>query len=66
MVFVDIERPRGEAAMWTVVEPKFLDADRQNGLIAVEASGEQRLTINPRNGKQELLAEVDPLDLPRS
>lgn len=66
LIAVDIERPRGEATSWTVPEPRFLDADRQNGYIAVEASGEQRLTIDPRSGKQEKLPEVDALDVPRS
>lgn len=63
-IAVDLEQPRGEAASLTVPEWKFLDADRQNGFIAIEASGEQRLTIAAKDAAGESLPEVDPLDVP--
>ncbi len=66
LLMVDIEQPRGDVNRWTVPEWTFLDAERQNGYIAIEASGEQRLTIDPQSAAQEKLSEVDALDLPRT
>ena len=65
-LIVDIEQPRGAAETLAVPEWKFLDADRQNGFIAIEASGEQRLTITAKNADGDSLTEVDPLDVPGS
>lgn len=43
---------------------RILQADRQNGFIAVEAEGDQRLTITAQDGNKANLPEVDPIDLP--
>lgn len=66
LLFVDIEQPRGDLEKWTVPEWTFVDAERQNGYIAIEASGEQRLTIAARAADGSKLMEVDALDLPRT
>ncbi len=66
----DIELPRAvvtdpkAAAAFTVPQPRFVDAERQNGFLAVEAGGEQRLTILAKGSDDADLAEVDPLELP--
>ena len=60
----DIELPRSEAASFAVPLPRFIDAERQNGFLAIEAGGEQRLTIDAKGSDGAALAEVDPLDLP--
>lgn len=65
-LIVDIEQPRGDGDQWTVPEWRFVDADRQNGFIAIEASGEQRLGITAESADGTPLAEVDPLDVPTS
>ena len=43
---------------------RLLAADRQNGFIAIEAEGDQRLTITAQDGNKANLQEVDPIDLP--
>lgn len=43
---------------------RVLAADRQNGFVAVEAEGDQRLTVVGRDSTDAPLAEVDPIDLP--
>ncbi len=60
----DIESSRGEAASFAVPQPRFVEAERQNGFLAVEAGGEQRLTMEAKGSDGAALAEVDPLDLP--
>ena len=66
----DIELPRAVAtdpkagASFAVPQPRFVDAERQNGFLAVEAGGEQRLTILAKGSDDADLAEVDPLELP--
>ena len=66
----DIELPRAvgsepkAAAAFAVPQPRFVDAERQNGFLAVEAGGEQRLTILAKGSDDADLAEVDPLELP--
>lgn len=63
-LFCDIELPRGDAKEFQVPQARFVDAERQNGFQAVEASGEQRLTIDARSADGVALADVDALDLP--
>ena len=64
LLWCDIEIPRGAEKSFQVPQAKFLDAERQNGFQAVEAGGEQRLTIAATAADGSALAEVDPLDLP--
>ena len=64
MVFCDIELPRSESKDFIVPQCRFIDADRQNGYFAVEAGGEQRITIAAMDAGGNALPEVDPLDLP--
>lgn len=64
LVFCDIELPRGDTAEFIVPQWRFVDAERQNGFLAIEASGEQRLTIAATAADGTALSEVDPLDLP--
>ena len=56
--------PKAAAASFVVPQPRFVEAERQNGFLAVEAGGEQRLTIDAKGSDGAALAEVDPLDLP--
>ena len=63
-LFCDIDLPRGDAKEFQVPQARFVDAERQNGFQAVEASGEQRLTIDARSADGVALADVDALDLP--
>ncbi len=64
LVVCDIELPRGESKDFIVTQCRFIDAERQNGYLAVEAGGEQRLTITATDAGGTALPEVDPLDLP--
>ena len=64
LVFCDIELPRSESKDFIVPQCRFIDADRQNGYFAVEAGGEQRITIAAMDAGGNALPEVDPLDLP--
>ncbi len=71
LLLCDIELPRGDAndpktaaAPFAVPQPRFVEAERQNGFLAVEAGGEQRLTMEAKGSDGAALAEVDPLDLP--
>lgn len=43
---------------------RLLAADRQNGFVAIEAEGDQRLTVTAQDGNKASLTEVDPIDLP--
>lgn len=63
-LFCDIELPRGTAKVFVVPQARFIDAERQNGFQAVEAAGEQRITIDAKGSDGAALVEVDPLDLP--
>jgi hypothetical protein len=58
------QRERGPSAAIMVPFLRVLAADRQNGFIALEAEGDQRLTIVAQDGNQASLTEVDPIDLP--
>jgi len=60
----DIELPRGGVSTFEVPQIRFPDAERQSGFHAVEAGGEQRLTIEARSADGTPLNEVDPLNLP--
>ena len=64
LILCDIELPRGEAAEFVVPQCRFIDAERQNGYFAVEAGGEQRLTVSAKGTDGQDLTEVDLLDLP--
>lgn len=63
-LFCDIDLPRGDAKEFVVPQPRFVDAERQNGFQAIEAGGEQRITIDAKGADGTPLAEVDPLDMP--
>ena len=56
--------PKAAAASFAVPQPRFVEAERQNGFLAVEAGGEQRLTMEAKGSDGAALVEVDPLDLP--
>ncbi|MCX7422821.1 MAG: hypothetical protein NT013_25235, partial [Planctomycetia bacterium] len=43
---------------------RILAADRQHGYIAIEAEGDQRLTVTAIDANKANLPEVDPIDLP--
>ncbi len=45
---------------------RILAADRQHGFLAIEAEGDQRLTVVARDVNKASLPEVDPIDLPPS
>ena len=64
LLFCDIELPRGDGQEYRVTKWRFVDAERQNGYVALEAGAEQRLIIVATDGDGTPLAEVDPLDLP--
>ena len=64
LIACDIELPRGDAKEFVVPQWKFVDAERQNGYFAIEAGGEQRLTIVANDADGTALSDVDPLDLP--
>jgi len=64
LIVCDLELPRGETAEFVVPQWRFVDAERQNGFLAIEASGEQRLTIAATAADGTALPDVDPLDLP--
>ncbi len=63
-LFCDIDLPRGEAKEFVVPQLRFIDAERQNGFQAIEAGGEQRITIDAKAADGTPLVEVDPLELP--
>jgi hypothetical protein len=63
-LFCDIDLPRGDAKEFVVPQLRFVDAERQNGFQAIEAGGEQRITIDAKAADGTPLVEVDPLDLP--
>ncbi|MEK6259072.1 MAG: hypothetical protein AABP62_10700 [Planctomycetota bacterium] len=56
--------PKAAAASFAVPQPRFVEAERQNGFLAIEAGGEQRLTMDAKGSDGAALVEVDPLDLP--
>lgn len=64
LIACDIESPRPEGQEFVVPQCRFLEAERQNGYFAVEAGGEQRLTIVANDAGGTPLPEVDPLELP--
>ncbi|MEI8019389.1 MAG: hypothetical protein WCH39_14385, partial [Schlesneria sp.] len=64
LVICDIELPRGESKDFVVPQCRFVDAERQNGYLAIEAGSEQRLTIAATDAGGSALPEVDPLELP--
>jgi hypothetical protein len=67
---VDVETVRGEGSGEQkpgFFEPHVLQisgAERQNGIIAIEASAEQLLKIDAKGNDGRPLVEVDPADLP--
>ncbi len=63
-LFCDIDLPRGAEKQFVVPQARFVEAERQNGFQAVEAGGEQRLSIDAKGADGVPLSEVDPLDLP--
>lgn len=65
IIITDLELPRGEAKEFPIPQWRFLNAERQIGYFAVEASGEQRLTIAATDSDGAALSEIDPLDLPQ-
>ena len=64
LIVCDVEMPRGEVNEFIVPQWRFVDAERQNGFFAVEAGGEQRLTIVAKNADGSAIPDVDALDLP--
>lgn len=63
-LFCDIDLPRGAEKQFVVPQARFVEAERQNGFQAIEAGGEQRLSIEAKGADGAPLSEVDPLDLP--
>ncbi len=43
---------------------RVIQADRQHGYIAIEAEGDQRLSVTAIDANKANLTEVDPIDLP--
>ena len=64
LIRCDIELPRGDDKTFTVPQCRVVDAERQSSFFAVEAGGEQRLTIVATDANKDPLPEVDPLALP--
>lgn len=64
VIVCDLELPRGESKEFQLPQWRFLDTERQSSFIALEAAGEQRLTIVANESGGTPLAEVDPLELP--
>lgn len=64
LIACDIELPHTENGQFAVPQFRFVGAERQNGFLAAEAGGEQRLTVVAKGADGQDLAEVDPLDLP--
>jgi hypothetical protein len=48
----------------TIPHLRVVQADRQHGYIAIEAEGDQRLTVTAIDANKANLPEVDPIDLP--
>ena len=60
----NVEQRRNDAEQLTIPILRVVDADRQSGYIAVEASAEQHLQITATDARNQTLADVDPADLP--
>lgn len=60
----DIELPRGDARSFVLPQFQFIDAERQTNFYAIEAGGEQRLSVVATDSDNQPLAVVDPLVLP--
>ncbi|WP_397568518.1 hypothetical protein [Schlesneria sp. T3-172] len=60
----DIELPRGDARSFVLPQFRFIDAERQTHFYAIEAGGEQRLSVVATDSDNQPLAVVDPLVLP--
>ncbi|MBT4867539.1 MAG: hypothetical protein HON53_20755, partial [Planctomycetaceae bacterium] len=69
-IAVDVESIRGiedgeqEPGFFEPHVLQISGAERQNGIIAIEASAEQRLEIDAKGNDDRPLVEVDPADLP--
>ena len=59
-----LETPRNEAKSWACPQVRVLQADRQNGFLAVEASGDQRLQVTAVDANNLPLTEIDAVELP--
>lgn len=55
---------RKAAASEQIPHLRFVAADRQNGYVAIEAEGDQRLTITAQDANKSNLPDVDPIDFP--
>ena len=62
----DVEQRRNAEEQMAIPLLRVVDADRQSGYIAVEASAEQHLQIAATDERNQKLADVDPADLPTS
>lgn len=64
LLAVDVEVERGDADAHALPVLRVLEAERQNGYVAIEAAADQRLQIEARGAGGLSLDEVDPVDLP--
>ncbi|MAG94209.1 MAG: hypothetical protein CMJ48_10715 [Planctomycetaceae bacterium] len=61
---VDVTLPRGELTEFSVPVLRVVSADREYGFVAVEAAGDQQMTINALDAQQRALPDVSFVDLP--
>ena len=61
---VDVTVPRGSGEEFQTPVLRVVDAVRENGFVAVEGAGDQRLKIEAVDASGTPLREVDPVDLP--
>src|SRR5205823_2915052 len=64
-IAVDLETPRSrQAKSFRLPDLTVLDAERQEGFLAIEASSDQQLTISAMDAGKRPLKEIDAIDLP--
>ena len=64
VLLVDVRTPRVAADSYAPHEFNILNADRQNGHVAVEAGSEQHVQIVTTGDDGQSLQTVDPVDFP--
>ena len=65
-LWVTSRSPRSDREEFSVPALLIEGAERSDGYLAIEASGEQRMKMKTVAADQEPLVEVDPVDLPLS
>ena len=64
VLLVDVRTPRAAADSYAPHQLNVLNADRQNGHVAVEAGSEQHVQIVATGDDGQSLQTVDPVDFP--